>query len=200
MRNKTSCVLLLLLLCAATPLMAAEAGSDGAEGPGPFDGAFGDALWTVIAFVVLLCVLWKFAWNPILNGLKARQEHIAGQISEAEKTRTDAEKLLAEYNDKLANAEHDGKNVIATHTAQAEQKSKEILQKASEELDAKKIKLELAIERSRSEAQAQLWIEAEQIILRLGREVFGKTLNQEDTQHLVNEAIERFKTEEESNI
>lgn len=199
MRNKTSCVLLLLLLCAASPLMAAEADSDVRE-PGPFDGGFGDALWTVIAFVVLLLVLWKFAWNPILNGLKARQEHIARQISEAEKTRTDAEKLLAEYNDKLANAEHDGKNVIAMHTAQAEQKSKEILQKASEELDAKRIKLELAIERSRSEAQAQLWVEAEQIILRLGREVFGKTLNQEDTQHLVNEAIERFKTEEESNI
>ena len=60
------------------------------------------ALWTAVVFVVLLAVLWKFAWKPIAEGLDKREQHIADQIAEAERNNQDARQLLADYQQKLA--------------------------------------------------------------------------------------------------
>ena len=62
---------------------AAEEGAQGIKAV--FSGYGGEAIWTLVWFAVLLLVLWKFAWRPLLAGLQGREEHISRQISEAEK-------------------------------------------------------------------------------------------------------------------
>jgi len=72
--------------------------------------AFGTVVWSTIAFLVVLFLLRKMAWGPILTALKEREESIATALNEADKARSemsarqaDNERLLQE-----ARAERDG--------------------------------------------------------------------------------------------
>jgi len=194
MQGKIFCVLLLMLcLCSSAPGSEAVAQEHEA---GPFSGALADSIWTVIAFVVLLAALWKLAWKPMLAGLNARQEYIEKQISDAEDTKKDANKILADYNAKLADVEYDGKKIIAEHVKRAEKESKEIIAKARNDIESMKLKAETDLERQRNEAQAQLWVQAGEIVLKLGQDVLGKTVDDNDNQKLIDQAIKRLSYEE----
>ena len=62
-----------------------------------FNGSFAEAIWTVISFFVLVVVLGKVAWRPLLETLKARQQQIESQLNASEQSRKQAEQLLEEY-------------------------------------------------------------------------------------------------------
>lgn len=72
--------------------------------------AFGTVVWSTIAFLVVLFLLRKMAWGPILTALKEREESIATALNEADKARSEMSALQAE-NERLlqeARAERDG--------------------------------------------------------------------------------------------
>ena len=60
------------------------------------------ALFTLLVFVILLIVLGKFAWKPIIEALERREQGIADHIAEAERNHNEAKALLAQYEQKLA--------------------------------------------------------------------------------------------------
>lgn len=164
--------------------------------PSVFEGYYGEAIWTLVWFLVLLIVLWKFAWKPMLAGLTGRTEHIEKQISDAEKTRAEAKKVLEEYGAKLADAERQGRDIISTRTKEAEKQAKEVHLKTQKELEEKKIRAEAELDRERMEAADELWDQTGDIIRKLGQDVFGKTLDGEDNQKLIDEAIARLKKQQ----
>jgi F0F1-type ATP synthase membrane subunit b/b' len=100
-----------------------------------FGGWIGESIWTLVAFVVLLLVLYKLAWKPLLAGLQGRQDYIEKQISDADETRRQAEKYLAEYRAKLAGVEEEGKGIIAEHISKAEQEGKKVSAKTQKALE-----------------------------------------------------------------
>ena len=188
--------MVLWLLCLLTlPVMAAEeSGEDSAFrlfGKGP-----GEYIWTLLWFGTLLMVLRKFAWKPMLTGLTSRSEHIEKQINDAEKSKLEAKKVLEEYGAKLADAERQGRDIITVRTKQAEQQAKEVHQKTQEELEEKKVRAEADLDRERIEAADELWDQTGDIIRKLGQEVFGKTLDGDDNQKLIDEAIARLKEQQ----
>lgn len=194
MHNRVVCILLMMLcLCAAA--FGAET-VDEEQVLSPFSGNLADALCTVITFLLSLVLLWKLAWKRVLAALNEREGHIEKQISDAEKTRKEAGQVLAEYKAKLENAENEGKQIIATNVKRAQQEAKEVIAKAEEKMEAMKLKLEADIERARTEAKAQLFNEAGEMVLRLGQEVLGRTINDEDNQKLIDQAVKRLKQEE----
>jgi F-type H+-transporting ATPase subunit b len=65
---------------------------------------FGLIIWTLLAFLVVLFILKKFAWKPILNSLKERETHIADSLSTAEKVRAEMAQLKSENEALLAKA------------------------------------------------------------------------------------------------
>jgi hypothetical protein len=80
-----------LLALAAIPLQAAE------EAPlSPFAGNVGNAVWTLAIFVIVVVVLGKFAWGPILSLLKQREDFIHKSLSDAKHDRDEAEARLKE--------------------------------------------------------------------------------------------------------
>ncbi|MBW8017547.1 MAG: F0F1 ATP synthase subunit B [Planctomycetes bacterium] len=155
-----------------------------------------EAFWTILSFLVLLIVLWRFAWKPLLAGLQAREDFIAKQISDAEDTRKKAEEVLSEYHDKLADADREGKGIIARHTKTAEKESKEIADLSKKELEELRTRLKAEIDYERKEAQSEFWDQAGDIVLQLGKEVLGKSMDHGDHDKLIDEAIVRLKEEE----
>ena len=76
----------------------------GASG-GPFAGNIGNALWTLVIFGLVVLVLGKFAWEPILAGLqRAREVHPRPRSRRRRRDRDDAEARLKEYAEKLNSA------------------------------------------------------------------------------------------------
>src|SRR5580765_441481 len=85
-------LILAFVAMAAIPLRAAE------EAPlSLFAGNVGNALWTLVIFVLVVVVLGKFAWGPILSLLKQREDFIHKSLSDAKHDRDEAEARLKEY-------------------------------------------------------------------------------------------------------
>jgi F-type H+-transporting ATPase subunit b len=191
--------ILLVMLCVGSAAFGADAQAEGMK-LSPFEGAFADALWTIIAFVGLLLVLRKWAWKPILAALKARQEHIEEQITSAEDTRREAERVLAEYRAKLENADSEGKQIVAGYVNKAQQEAKEIIAGARERTDAMKLKAQADIEKAGKQARSELFEQAGEMVLRLGQEILGRSIRDQDNQKLISEAVARLKQEESKKV
>jgi F-type H+-transporting ATPase subunit b len=92
----------------------------------------GLTLWTAITFLVLLVVLGKFAWGPIVAMLAERERTIRDAIESAKKERLEAERLLSDQKQALAKARKEADELVAT----ARQQIAEELSKARAELKA----------------------------------------------------------------
>jgi F-type H+-transporting ATPase subunit b len=105
--------------------------------------------WTILTFVVLLIVLRKFAWGPILSGLKERETSIENALSEAQLAREEMKNLRAENENLLnqARAERDKmlkeaketrEKLISDAKTQAQEEGKKIVAQAKESINKEK--------------------------------------------------------------
>ncbi len=120
---------MLLAWAAATALSVASAAyaadaphdSHGGEPKSPllsFDP--GTAVWSIIVFVLLLVVLKKTAWTPILNGLQAREKFINESLANARREREEAEKLLKQYTERIEQARLEATAIVEEGKRDAE--------------------------------------------------------------------------------
>lgn len=145
--------------------------------------------WTIVTFALLLGVLWKFAWNPILGALEAREEAIRKTIDDAEALQAEAEALLEEHRQKLAEARSEGNRILDEARQAGESMKQDILEKARHEA-----------ERTVERAQRQLELETEQAIqtirsravdlaLKAAEKVLERSLEDADHRRLADEAV-----------
>jgi F-type H+-transporting ATPase subunit b len=110
---------------------------------------FGLIFWTIVTFVVLLLVLRKLAWKPILTMLDERETAIKGSLEQAEKAKTEAEatlkenkKVLGEARRKVSDMLEDGKkaseNLKAEIVEKAEKEAREIVERGKREIENEK--------------------------------------------------------------
>jgi F-type H+-transporting ATPase subunit b len=126
-----------LLLVAADPCFAS---GDGGE-RNMFEKALDLGIWTLVVFLLLLLVLTRYAWKPMLEGLARREQDIASAVAESKKAREEAAELrkqLAE--DRLKNQEQ-----IRQMFEEARQKADQLKEKAKTEaaadIDAERARL-----------------------------------------------------------
>ena len=185
---------LLLVLSILCGLCAAAYGSQEPSGDvSLFSGGLADAVWTMLVFVGLLFLLWKVAWKPMLAGLQSREDHIQSEIDEAEATNKESQKVLADYQAKLAKVDKEGERMLASYVRRGEQHERELTTKTREQVEAMKVKADIDIARARSQAELELLDGAGELIVRLGEEILGKSMNDEDNRRLIAEAVERLK-------
>jgi F-type H+-transporting ATPase subunit b len=187
LKLKTTVVVLLVLLASACAL--ASGGEAAAEEQGIFSGTFADSLWTLIAFVLLLAILTKVAWKPLVKQLQARQDYIKQQIDAADTSRKNAELLLDQY-------KQQGIEIVNKLTAQAQLLENEMVSKASNEVAQMKRRAQADIEYARIAASQQMWQEAEDMLLALSGEIVGRAVTHEDNLRLLYESIEKLKREQ----
>lgn len=93
--------------------------------------------WTVVTFIVLLIVLKKVAWKPILAALDQREAAIKESLEKAEKAREEAQKVLDENKSNIAKAEEESKKIIDQSRAYAEKLKDQLIRESKEQ--AKKL-------------------------------------------------------------
>ncbi len=185
--------ILLVLLFASGAVQASAAQAE--EELSPFSGTLGDAIWTVLAFLVLLLVLWKLAWKKVLEGLRARETYIEKQIRDAEQTSKEAQVTLAQYQGKLDGVEKECRQIMEMRVKEADKEARRIVDEARQDGEALRVRQEMELERARRQAESELLDQAGGIVLQLGEEILGRTMKDDDHQRLVDEAIARLRQE-----
>ncbi|HYX23687.1 MAG TPA: F0F1 ATP synthase subunit B [Thermoanaerobaculia bacterium] len=170
----------------AVPALAAE---EGGEAPSLFAGDLGNSVWTLLIFVVVLVVLGKFAWGPILNTLQTRESFIREALEKAKHDREAAEARLKEYEQKLAAARGEASAIVDEGRRDADVVKRRIEAAAKEEADK-------MIERARREIQIatdtaikELYTLSAKLATQLAAQVIGRELTPQDHQRLISEAI-----------
>jgi F-type H+-transporting ATPase subunit b len=116
----------------------------------------GLTLWAAITFLVLLVVLSKFAWGPIVKMLDEREKTIHGAIESAKKERAEAEKLLASQKESLAKATREAAELAKRNQDEVEKLRQELTAKARKEAEELVATARKQIIEEKSKAVAEL--------------------------------------------
>lgn len=149
----------------------------------------GDALFQLVAFIILLALLKKFAWGPLVGMMKKREDHIAGQIDAAEKNRAEAEKLLEEQRALLKEARQEAQNLIDNAKKQGEHQRDQIINAAREESERMKEQAKREIEQQKENAVAAIREQVASLSVMIASKVIEKELTAEDQEKLINDYI-----------
>lgn len=150
----------------------------------------GSIIWTVCVFVVLLLVLRKWAWGPIVNALQAREDSIKKDIEDAKSARTDAEELLDKYKQQMDEASKEVQKKISDANERADALYQQRRQEIDAELENMKDKAKNEIELERQKAVQELRQEVVEIAITAAGKVIGQALKPEDHRDLIQREID----------
>jgi len=189
-RTLTIATILAAALLTAPAAIAAAAPAESPEAANNvFAGDIGNALWTVVIFVLVLVVLGKFAWGPLLAGLQAREAYIRESLETARRDRTEAESRLREYEEKLAASRAEATAIIEEGRRDAEAVRRKIEEHAKQE-SAKMIeRARREIDAAATEATRQLYALSAHLATELASRIIGRELDPKDHERLIAESI-----------
>lgn len=149
----------------------------------------GSIVWTIITFLVLLWILSKFAWKPILKGLANREASIKGDLETARREREEAGQLLQEYEKTIAGAKKEGAKIIQDAqeasarikdegVAETKAVTRHMLQRAKEEIG-----------REEEKARKQLREHVADLTALAASKLLGRVITPEDHERLIRESL-----------
>lgn len=183
MRIRTAWLVALLMAVSPGALWAA------AEGTTPlFSVNLGTTVWTTLVFFALLTILWRFAWGPILAAVEAREMAIQSALDEAARRQAEAQKLLEENRQQLADARRHASELLAEGKAAGEKVRKELEERARIEGQAIVERARQEIERERDSALDMLRKESVDLALAAASRLMQENMSQAKDRQFV----ERF--------
>jgi len=175
------------------PAAEAETGEGGQPNLMGWDRAKTDlALWTLVIFVILLLAMARFAWGPISEGLDKREKHISGQIADAEQQNKEAQRLLAEYQQKLAQSHDEVRAILDQGRRDAEQAGRALIDKAREEIQRDHQQALHEIEVATDAASKELAERSALLAVELAGRIVRAKLTAADHQELIQQAVAQF--------
>ena len=150
------------------------------------------AIWTAVVFLIVMGILWKFAWGPIAEGLDKREQRIADEISSAEKSNADARDLLQQYQDRLTASEDEIRQMIEAGKRDAEKIGDGIVEKARGEAEADKRRALEEIDLATAGALKELAELSASLAVDLAGKIISEKLDKKAHSSLIAKAVSRF--------
>lgn len=171
------------LLALAPAVAWAQGGGEG--GGGLYDINTGLSVWTLIVFAILVALLGKFAWGPILNMVEEREKGIQAKLDEAAANNAAAANLLEQNREQLADARRQASELIAEGRSAAERVRREMEEKARTEAQGIVERARAEIERERDAALDMLRRESVELALAAASRLMQENLDQPKDRALV---------------
>ncbi|MCA0971021.1 F0F1 ATP synthase subunit B [Halobacillus litoralis] len=149
----------------------------------------GDMLTQLAFFIILLALLAKFAWGPLMNMMKEREDYVANEINTAEKSREEAQKMQREASEELKKTRQDAQSIIEDARKTAGQQERDIIESARAEADRIKESARQEIEQERDKAVQTLKDQVASMSVMIASKVIEKELSEQDQEKLINEYI-----------
>jgi F-type H+-transporting ATPase subunit b len=146
-------------------------------------------IWTIVTFLVLLTLLAKFAWRPLLQALDTRQESIRKSLDDARQAKQDLERLHQESVQIIRQARVEADGIITRSRADAERLREEMKQKARAEADTIVKSAERQIQLETTRALQQIRTEAVDLSVMIASKIIQRNLSKEDNERLIDEAL-----------
>ena len=180
-------LIIAFLALTALPIHAAEE----AEALSPFAGNLGNAIWTLAIFVIVVIVLGKFAWGPVLALLQQREQFIHRALADAKRDRDEAEARLKEYAAKLQSAHAEAATLVEEARRDAERLREEIRQRAKSDAEKLIAGAERQIQLQTNRALEQIRREAVDLSVMIASKIIQRNLTKEDNERLIDEALKQ---------
>ena len=150
-------------------------------------------VWTILTFLLLLTVLAKFAWKPLLKILKDREELIRSSLEDAEKAKEKLERLNAEGEAIINQARSEAQSILSEGKTAAAKLKDETLDVAKEQ--AKKIasEAEKQINIEKEKAIAEIKSEVVNLSMSIAEKLINKNISPEDNKALIDESLSNIK-------
>jgi F-type H+-transporting ATPase subunit b len=198
----------LLALALSAPTRALAAGAEGEPPPPPekgleeagkgvrmdvpegiFKGSTDLAIWTLVVFALLLFILGRFAWKPMLEGLKKREDNIRASVEEAQRARDEAQRIRADLEQKMASAQQDVQRTLDEGRRAAQRQYEEATAKAKAEIQAERERLHREIGAAKDQALQEIWNRTAELAVTVTRKVLPRHLTADDQRRLVDDAL-----------
>ena len=148
--------------------------------------------WSIVVFVILVIVLWRFVFRPVNNIISKRQEEVREKIDDADRRNTEAEKYLEEQKKNIDLARIEAKKIIDEGKDEAKKIKEEIEKKANEKSRAM---IEGALEEIKSEKNRSLnevKNEIVEIALAASQKIVSKSLSGEEHKKLIEDSLKEL--------
>jgi len=146
-------------------------------------------VWTLFLFTVSLFILWKLAFPRIAEALDRRQKAIEESIDLAERTRREADELLAEYRERLTAARQQADDIVARARKAGEQAEADLVVKGRQRREELLEQARKDIETETRRAIQEIRAEVADLTILATEKVTRKTLTGDDQRRLVEEAV-----------
>ena len=156
------------------------------------DLSLGTILAQMLNFFILVWILARFAYKPLVSMMQERKERIAKDLADAQAARNEAEQFKADYAAQIANARQEAQQIVEKAVQQAEATTREQLAAAREQIEREKERARQDIVIERDRAMNSLRNEVVSLSVAMAGKVVAKDMNSETNTKLIEDAIRQL--------
>jgi F-type H+-transporting ATPase subunit b len=145
--------------------------------------------WTIFTFLLLLFLLRKFAWTPLLAALERREKTIAGAVEDARKAKEELERVQQDAAQLLVQARREAEGIVSRARSDAERFRDEMQKKASDDAAGIVRNAERRIQQETTKAIEQLRHEAVDLSVAIASKLLRRNVSKEDNERLIREVV-----------
>jgi F-type H+-transporting ATPase subunit b len=155
-------------------------------------------IWTIVTFLVLVGLLAKFAWRPLLAALEARQEAIRKSLDDVRSAKEELQKVHVESARILAQARADADSIVSATRTEVNAFREEMRQKARGEADGIVKNAERQIEQETARALQQIRHEAVDLSVTIASKLLQRNVSKEDNARLIEDTFKQIEAQRPS--
>ncbi|MDU6397398.1 MAG: F0F1 ATP synthase subunit B [Veillonella sp.] len=156
------------------------------------DLTLGTILAQMLNFFILVWILARFAYKPLVSMMQERKERIAKDLADAQAARNEAEQFKADYAAQIANARQEAQQIVEKAVQQAEVTTREQLAAAREQIEREKERARQDIVNERDRAMNNLRNEVISLSVAMATKVVAKDMDSETNTKLIEDAIAKL--------
>jgi F-type H+-transporting ATPase subunit b len=168
---------------------AAAASEGGASGSALIQPQIGTILWTTITFVILMVLLGRYAWKPLLAVVDAREKGIRDSLETARQQRDESQRILEEHKSLLNQARRERAEAVEAGRRDAERVKGEILEEARRQREQLVAQTETQLAASLRQARAEFKGEVANLAIQAAGKLLAKNLDDPTQRRLVEDYI-----------
>jgi len=157
------------------------------ESPAYFQGDL--AVWSFAVFVLLLLLLTKFAWKPIMEGLEKREQGIADTIAATQRANAEAKQMLASYEKRLSEAADEVRGMLEEARRDADATKQTIIGEARKAADEEQSRAKREIALATDEALSTIAERAGELAVGVAGKFLKDKLSDDDQQRLIRDSV-----------
>jgi F-type H+-transporting ATPase subunit b len=159
------------------------------KGDDPFGWAMDLAIWTIVVFLILLAILWRYAWGPLLQGLEKREHDIHSAHEEARKAKEEAQALRQKLQEEAQSAQAEVRKLIEQARRDGERLHAEMTAKAQADIQNERERLQREVATMRDQAEQHLFAQAAQLATLVSAKFLRRQISPDEHRHLVDDAV-----------